>query len=63
LAHACVEDADPPAAAAAAGELPLLPLQAAAVSRRAALSAAGTVARRMPAERGSGIGKPPVGLN
>ena len=37
--------------------LPLvLLLQAAAVSKRAALSTAGTVARRMPTERGSGMG-------
>ena len=62
LAHAFAED-EPPAAAAAAVLLPLVLLQAAAVSKRAALSTAGTVARRMPTERGSGIGEPPVGSN
>jgi hypothetical protein len=58
LAHAFAEGA-PPAAAV----LPLVLLQAAAVSKRAALSTAGMVARRMPTERGSGMGKPPVGSN
>src|SRR5579863_1726500 len=50
-----VVEAVAPAPAAAVLPLPLL-LQAAAKSRRAALSAAGTAGRRMPTERGSGIG-------
>jgi len=49
--HAFAERAARAAAAPAAAVL----LQAAAVSRRAALSAAGTVARGMPTERGSGV--------
>src|SRR5580658_1722456 len=62
LEHSLVEGVAPAAAAAAVLVLPLL-LQAAAKSKRAAPSAAGTAVRRMPTERGSGIGKPPVGAS
>jgi hypothetical protein len=59
LEHSLVAGVAPPPPAAVL-VLPLL-LQAAAKSKRAAPSAAGTAVRRMPTERGSGIGKPPVG--